>query len=248
MKYLRLEDEYLKKLPAYYLIEKELESLISSLKPNDKLPTEEELIRKYSVSRTTVRTALNNLQKRGLVLRKAGKGTFVAPPKTIQYPNCLKGFLHEMRDLGYSASSKVMEKKLIEPDKEVRRFFSITSLSRVLLLARIRYMENIAVAYQEAYINLSLDKKLERLCEIDFSGDVSLYEALESLGYPPDYGEEEMRVERIPRLVSRLLQCPPDLCSISRIRKTYLKDNRPLELVRSHYRGDIYVFKFSLHK
>jgi len=243
-----LEEDYLKKLPAYYIIERELESLISSLKPNDKLPTEEELMKKYSVSRTTVRTALNNLQKRGLIFRKAGKGTFVSPPKTIQYPNFLKGFMHEMQELGYNASSKVIEKKIIKPDKEIKEIFSISDSSDVLFLARVRYMENVAVAYQEAYINISLDKKLAKLNDINFNGNISLYQTLESLGYPPDHGEEEMRVEKISKFVSRLLQCPQDLCSISRVRKTYLKDNRPLEFVRSYYRGDIYIFRFLLHK
>lgn len=243
-----MEEDYLKKLPSYYIIEKELESLISSLRPNDRLPTEEELMTKYSVSRTTVRTALNNLQKRGLIFRKAGKGTFVARPKTIQYPNFLKGFMHEMQELGYRASSKVIEKRILKADKEVKEAFSLINPSNVFFLARIRYMENIAVAYQEAYINLSLDKKLEELAKIDFNGHVSLYQILEHFGYPPDHGEEEMKVEKISKLVSKLLQCPQDLCSISRVRKTYLKDNRPLEFVRSYYRGDIYIFKFSLHK
>jgi GntR family transcriptional regulator len=243
-----LIEDYLQKLPAYYLIERELEKLISSLKPKDRLPTEEELMKKYSVSRTTVRTALNNLEKRGLIVRKAGKGTFVAQPKPIQYPNFIKGFTHEMQSLGYRASSKVIEKKIVKADEELKEIFQLDESSDVLLLARVRYMENIAIAYQEAYINISLDKKLEKLVDIDFNGKISLYQTLEDLGYPPDHGEEEMKVEKIPRFISKLLQCPQDLCSISRTRKTYLKDNRPIEFVRSHYRGDIYVFKFSLHR
>ena len=245
---MELKEDYLKKLPAYYIIERELEALISSLKPNDKLPTEEELITKYSVSRTTVRTALNNLEKRGLIVRKAGKGTFVAQPKPIQYPNFLKGFTHEMQSLGYKASSKVIEKKIIEPDKEVQEVFQLDDSSGVFFLARVRYMENIAIAYQEAYINLSIDEKLKKLIEIDFNGSVSLYQTLEDFGYPPDHGEVEMKVEKISKFISKLLQCPQDLCSISRIRKTYLADGRALEFVRSYYRGDIYVFRFSLHK
>jgi len=243
-----MREEDLKKLPAYYIVEKELEALIGKLKPNDKLPTEKELMEKYSVSRTTIRTALSNLSRRGLIIRKAGKGTFVSPPRNIYYANILKGFSKEMIDLGHNYSSVVIAKRFSTPDKETAKFFGIKPDEKVFFLARVRYMENIAVAYQEAYINSSLGKELEKLCSIDFNGTTSLYQILDELGFTPDHAEEELKVEKMSRFVSKLLNCEEDSCALSRTRRTYDALNRPLEFVRSFYRGDQYIFRFTLSR
>ena len=45
------------------------------------LPSEAELCRSFDVSRSTVRQAIGALETEGLVIRKQGRGTFVAEPK-----------------------------------------------------------------------------------------------------------------------------------------------------------------------
>ena len=49
--------------------------------PHDKLPSERELTAQYGVSRTTVRLALQELENRGSIYRRHGKGTFVSDIK-----------------------------------------------------------------------------------------------------------------------------------------------------------------------
>lgn len=66
------------KKPLYYqLYETLLDFINEELKENDKLPTEKEICIEYNVSRTTVRLALNELQKRGYIYSLQGKGSFV---------------------------------------------------------------------------------------------------------------------------------------------------------------------------
>lgn len=237
-----------KKLPSYYIVEKEIEKMIEKFEPNDKLPSEKQLMDKYSVSRTTMRTALNNLTRRGFIYRKAGKGTFVSPPRTIYYANILKGFTQEMKELGYNYSSEVVEQKFDMPDDDARKFFGTPEDLELFFLARVRYMENVPVAYQEAFINTSIDKELEKLLNMDYTGKTSLYQKMTGLGFPPDYGEEELKIEKMSKFVSKLLKQPVNTCVLSRIRKTYDVNKRPLEFVRSFYRGDKYIFKFTLNK
>ncbi len=51
------------------------------LKPGDKIPPEDEIAKKYGVSLGTVRQAEAELANEGLILRKQGKGTFIAEKK-----------------------------------------------------------------------------------------------------------------------------------------------------------------------
>lgn len=65
-------------LPKYIKIKNDIEDLINEgeVKPGNKLPTENELSKKYDVSRHTVRKALNILRQEGILYRKQGVGTF----------------------------------------------------------------------------------------------------------------------------------------------------------------------------
>lgn len=70
-------------IPIYYQIETEIKKLAETkdLKPGDLIPSEREFAEKYEVSRMTVRQAVNNLVNEGILVRRWGKGTFIAEPK-----------------------------------------------------------------------------------------------------------------------------------------------------------------------
>ena len=69
-------------------------------KPNQQLPTEDELGSRFGVSKATVRQALRDLAQAGLVRREQGRGTFVADQKVQFGPRHLTSFTEEMRDFG----------------------------------------------------------------------------------------------------------------------------------------------------
>ena len=67
------------KKPLYQQVISDLEKKIKTeMKPNDRLPSERQLLKEYGVSRNTIRLALNDLEERGVIYRLHGKGTFVA--------------------------------------------------------------------------------------------------------------------------------------------------------------------------
>ena len=71
-----------------------------SLPPETQLPSEDGLVERFKVSRTTVRKAIQNLVERGLVEVRRGKGTFVTLPKIMQDLTELTGFVEDMQALG----------------------------------------------------------------------------------------------------------------------------------------------------
>ena len=81
------------KRPLYLqLTDALLKQIVDEYQADDKLPTEMELCDEYAVSRTTVRLAMSELERRGSIYRIQGKGSFVAPNisaashQVVQFP------------------------------------------------------------------------------------------------------------------------------------------------------------------
>src|SRR5258707_9054298 len=89
-------------LPLYAQVESILAAGIAdgTFPPGSQLPTEDELIERYAVSRTTIRQTIQNLMRRGLVEIRRDKGTFVLQPKITQELTELSGFVEDMQPLG----------------------------------------------------------------------------------------------------------------------------------------------------
>src|SRR5437588_182417 len=81
-----------------------------ALAPGDRLPTEQDLAEWFGVSRMTLRHALAELARRGLVTKSVGRrgGTFVAAPKLEQDLTTLAGFSEQLRRHGMVAGALVL--------------------------------------------------------------------------------------------------------------------------------------------
>src|SRR5580700_123702 len=114
-------------VPLYAQLESLLAAEIAAgtLPSGNRLPNEEELVKRYSVSRTTVRQTIQNLIRRGLVEIRRGKGTFVLQPKITQELTQLSGFVEDMQSLGRHASARLLDKQIVPASKSVARHLAI---------------------------------------------------------------------------------------------------------------------------
>src|SRR6201993_5183520 len=101
-------------LPLYAQVESMLAASIAdgTFPPGSRLPNEDELVQRYSVSRTTIRQTIQNLVRRGLVEIRRGKGTYVLEPKITQDLTELTGFVEDMKVLGRQASARLLDKQI----------------------------------------------------------------------------------------------------------------------------------------
>src|SRR5438270_6393945 len=106
-------------LPAYKRIQGTIVKFLESgqLKPGDSVDSERELARIHGVSLMTARHALAGLEREGLVVRRRGAGTFVAPPK-IHF-NKLMSYTEQMAARGLGVSSKLLSLIVIDTEQEV---------------------------------------------------------------------------------------------------------------------------------
>ena len=92
-----------------------------TLSPGALLPSEAELCRTFDVSRSTVRQAIGALEAEGLVVRKQGRGTFVAEPKMRRRTENVYSFTSEISAMGMTPSSTILEFEIMDPTPGTRR-------------------------------------------------------------------------------------------------------------------------------
>ena len=156
------------------------ESIINLIKSgeypaNTKLPTEAEFCNKYGVSRTTIRTALQQLTMEGYVYRVQGKGTFVAEKKVQQsLTSTVEQFSEQIMMQGKNPRIKVLNLKVIEATPILAEHFNKDIGDPVNRLERIRYVNETPLQYEIAYLPWNNVPGLDsEACEI------SLYKMLE---------------------------------------------------------------------
>src|SRR5512141_2265076 len=98
-------------VPLYHQVRTTLqrEIEVGHWAPGEQLPTENDLIARFHVSKITVRQALRELADMGYIRREQGRGTFVQRPPLEEGPRELTSFTSEMRGHGLSARSEVLD-------------------------------------------------------------------------------------------------------------------------------------------
>jgi len=93
-------------VPRWFQIADRLRAAVGrgEFSPGDRLPSEAEIGMSLGVSRTTARAALDRLEHDGLIVRRAGKGSILLPPRVEQPLRSFAGFADEMRARGLRPS------------------------------------------------------------------------------------------------------------------------------------------------
>src|SRR5262249_35947232 len=130
------------------------------LKPGDLVDLERELARIHSVSLMTARHALTALEREGLVVRRRGAGTFVAPPK-IHF-NKLMSYTEQMSGRGLIVSSKLLSLEGIENEQEIAARLSLPAASRLIKVERLRLGGGEPFAIETCYLSADEHADLTR--------------------------------------------------------------------------------------
>jgi GntR family transcriptional regulator len=234
-------------IPLYHqlktLILQEIEA--GRWKPDQQLPTEEQLSAQFHVSKITVRQALRELANLGWVRREQGRGTFVQKPALEEGPRKLTSFTAEMQEHGLVASSQVLATNVLEAPPDVAAKLSIRTSDRVFRLHRLRLADGVPLGVQTAYLPLAM---VPGIATVEFT-DVSLYGLLESrYNLQPAGAKETLVAVVVSGDDASLLRVAPGSPALAAERITFLPDGRPLEYAHSIMRGDRYKVVLDLTK
>jgi len=139
--------------PAYQRIRSIIWKRIEAgqLKPGDVVDSERELAKIHRVSLMTARHALTSLESEGVVERRRGAGTFVAPPK-IHF-NKLMSYSEQMASRGLVAGSELLCSKIIDYEPEIAARLAVTPNQRLVKVERLRHAANEPFALEVCYLS-----------------------------------------------------------------------------------------------
>jgi GntR family transcriptional regulator len=194
------------------------------------LPTERALAEKYGVSRLTVRKALADLEREGLLVRRRGAGTFIA-----SRPAAANG--------GFSFTENIMknspdarsvwlmtESGTVSADESM--MLGLAPGARVHRLKRVRYASDTAVGVEVTLVPQYPGKGALDVAE-------SLEEALRACGMTPVRALQRLRAVPLQSFEADFLGIPAGVPGFLIERRSFLEDGRTAELTKAWYRGDM---------
>jgi GntR family transcriptional regulator len=191
--------------PAYQRIQSAILQRIQAgeLKPGDTVNSERELAKFYGVSLMTARHALTELERDGVVVRRRGTGTFVAPPK-IHF-NKLMSFTEQMASRGLAAYSKTISARVIAHEPEISARLSLSPEHALLKVERLRQGEADPFAVETCYFSA---EKFPGLLETPLQRG-SLFSILEKqYGLQIAYADEEIDAIGADARTAKLIGVP----------------------------------------
>lgn len=221
------------KIKQYLLAEIEKGNLM----PGDKLETEENIAKRFEVSRPTVRQALKDLEQEGYLSRVKGSGTFVTEPKVLHTSTSfIASYKKEAEEQGRAFVNEVVEFETIAANEKIARELGIKKGMQVKKLVRIRKNkggsnEEIPVVYTSVYIPLFRFPEIDTQ---DFS-KVSLYETLEKYGMSICHVSKILEVCMPAQEVRDALRIGAWEPTIFVASKGFLKNGEIMEYAESYY-------------
>jgi GntR family transcriptional regulator len=206
------------------------------LVPGERLGSERELCGRFGVSRSTLRLALDALERAGVVDRVSGRagGTFVRQSKVERDLSRIAGLPEHLRRQGVVAGTRVLSASLKDADDVVARALAIPPGAPVYNILRLRLADGEPISLEHAMLPAD---RLPGLLDEPLGG--SLMELFaERYDLEPVEAVERIEVTRAARDEAQVLGTAvgAPLISVERVAST--ADGRPFEFSLDLFRGD----------
>ena len=227
--------------PLYGRVEEVLASEIArgDYRPGDRLPSEDELLARFGVSRITVRRAVQNLTQRGIVEIQRGRGTYVLAPKVSHELTRLTGFVEDMDTHGRKASARVISQGEVAASVQVARQLRVSRGARVMRIERVRLADSVAMSFDETYLPLEIGRKIVRN-DLRVMPIFTLLE--EKYGIPLVEADYSLEAAAASAHVARALGVAEGSPVLRIERTSFTTEGKPVDYETLCYRGDLIHF------
>jgi GntR family transcriptional regulator len=230
--------------PYYKQLKRKITQLIESgcLQTDTGLPSERLLAEALNLSRTTIRRCYKELRETGLIDANGQSGTQVkSAPRISPDLGKLKGFTEEMRELGMTATTRMLGLDVLN-DRTIASIFQRPSSANFLRLVRLRLGDDVPMTREVAWYDLTLVPTLENW---DTSG--SVYAFLEKQCQTKlSWAEQSIEATMSNREESEAFGFDKSNPCLLLKRKSYTESNLLVEYVEGTFRGDSYAYRVKL--
>jgi GntR family transcriptional regulator len=229
-------------VPLYHQLAARIRADIedSVVKPGELIGTEKEIGDRYGVSRATVRQALDDLARGGLVVRITGRGTFVSSPHlTVDLP-ILLSFTEEMRRRGIAPGSTVLAFDRIPCPEDAAVALRCPIGEELLYVRRVRSGNDTPIVVGDHYLAPFVRMEREDLAQ-------SLYETIERrYGIRLKEAHHAISAGLCDEEEAALLGIAPGDAVLRFRRTTFTSDAQPIVFETGAARGDLYEYSVRL--
>ncbi|GAA5266614.1 GntR family transcriptional regulator [Acidiphilium sp. MT5] len=218
--------------------------IFASYRPGDQIPTEEEIGARYKLSRVTVRRAIQTLVDQGVLVRRQGKGTFLAQyvPKVTYEIDKFGPFIDAFLSAGEAVNITVVDFNW--KNDTIPEVFRDTT-DRVLCYSRLYKTRGT----HHAVIQVTLPPELgERISRAD-TASMGIYELLSTkLGVEPFRADFEISSQLPSDALCQWLRISSNTPILALERTSYDRNNKAIEqtvhyLIPAAYRIKTSAFK-----
>lgn len=147
-------------IPFHLQIKDVLAKEITNGMYKDKIPSERDLMNRFSVSRTTVREAISHLVKEGVLEKIHGKGTFISRiPPVHEWLDSLNSLTETVKKMGLEPGSKLLKSEMNAESEEISE---ILGADKLYTIERLRTANSIPFAIERHYYSKELGDKLAK--------------------------------------------------------------------------------------
>jgi len=219
-------------IPIYFQLKEIIRKKIinKKIKPGENIPSESQLCRRYLISRMTVRHAIGDLVKEGLLYAERGKGTFVANPIVKRDLSILTSIISDMKKGGYKVIVKVLDLKVVPASKEIANKLEIKTKNKIIMIERLKLIENKPFFLEKSFLPYELCPNLAN----DNLNKYSIYSLLEDkYNLALDSGNISIEAIAANKYQSNLLQVNKGTPILNLEQTTYLKNKQVIEFMKA---------------
>ena len=233
---------YTNSIPLHSQLKERIESKIISGEYNGRIPSERELMDLYYVSRSTVRQAIDQLVREGILEKRHGKGTYVKVKPIQDWLGSLSSTTETIEKMGMKPGAKLIYTKLLKLEEPLK---SKIGLDIVYCFKRVRYANDIPIGIENNYYPIEIGKILT---EYNLNVE-TFYELLEKkLAIKIDEADQIIKAGKINKEDAKLLEISYSNTVLITERKLFDINGNFIEYEEAFYRSDMYNFKLNLSR
>jgi GntR family transcriptional regulator len=236
----------LSRVPRYHRIAETLRERIrvGELPSGARLDNQRQLAKSFGVTLMTLRQALELLEREHLITRRHGLGTFVAAP-SIDYDILqLRRFAGDLSAKGERVATRLLGTRFAAADRRVAEALRLAGPPRVLVLERLRLVDEHPMSLQRSFLPSPLGDEVIR-------ADLALtplHQVLEfKLGVVITRASETVSAVRLGRREARDLGCRAGQPAFESERVSYDAGGAPIVFDRAFIPGDRFRITRELH-